>query len=221
MDRRAPQTLRDASARKRRLAEVPTKPHVSSLNAWVTSHNSSANQRMPWFDPGDAGNEAAVMFLLESPGPKADSANGSGIISVDNADQTAKNLWSLRANAGLVERAIHWNVVPAYLGTDERRVKAPSPTQVANGVALLAEVVALLPKLQVVVPMGGPAKRGWGMYCQKHPNNLVAVPTWHPSGQGLASPGKRVTAQQAVNRAALLIFGVEGCQPLPRGLGSG
>ena len=158
MDRRASQTLRDALARERRLAEVQTSPCVSTLNAWVASHNSGSTQRMPWFDPGDAGNDAAVLFLLESPGPKSDSANGSGIISVDNADQTAKNLWSLRANAGLVERAIHWNVVPAYLGTDDRRVKAPSPTQVADGVALLAEVVALMPELQVVVPMGGPAK---------------------------------------------------------------
>ena len=32
-------------------------------------------------------------------------------------------------------------------------------------------------------------KRERGLYCQKHPNNLVAVPTWHPNEQGLAQAG--------------------------------
>ena len=205
MDRHAPQTLKDASERERRLAEAQTAPHVAGLNEWVAAKNDGSRLQMPWFDPGDAGQEARVLFLLESPGPKADAKNGSGIISIDNADQTATNLWSLRASAGLQERAVHWNVVPFYLGTAERRVKAPSPSQVDGGVELLAEVISLLPELQIVVPMGTPAKRGWGAYCQKHPNNLVAVPTWHPSGQGLASPGKREAAQLAINRVASLV----------------
>lgn len=205
MDPQAPRTLRAASEREKRLREVHSAPQVAGLNAWVASHNSRSTQRMPWFDPGDAGNEARVLFLLESPGPKSDAAQGSGIISVDNDDQTAKNLWSLRAKAGLIKHAIHWNIVPAYLGTVEKRVNAPSPSQVADGVSLLADVVALLPELQVVVPMGTPAKRGWGLFCQKHPNNLVVMPTWHPSGQGLASPGKREAAQLALSRVAMVL----------------
>jgi hypothetical protein len=92
MEVRAPKALADPGRLEARLQDLNS-AHVADLNNWVRSQNAKRRQQMPWFDPGDAGVAARVLFLLESPGPMANADKGSSVVSIDNNDDTAKNLW--------------------------------------------------------------------------------------------------------------------------------
>ena len=201
MDQHQPRTLGDASCLSARLMQVHSASHIAPLNEWVQREAAKRRLSIPWFDPGDAGTEARVMFLLESPGPMSDAGKGSGIISVDNDDLTAANLWSLRRDAGLADNvAVHWNGVPWYLGS----VTAPTESERKRGIGLLKSLLPLFPNLEVVVPMGNAAKQVWAMYCIEKPNNLAVVPTWHPSGRGIAAPGRRAEVERALRTVAFM-----------------
>jgi hypothetical protein len=178
-----------------RLAQLDA-PHVAALNAWVRREGQKRRLDIPWFDPGDAGVGARVVLLLESPGPKSTAQSGSGIISVDNNDPTAENVWTFRRDAGLVEGVLHWNAVPWYLGKGAKVTEQ----DLNRALGLLRSLLLLLPALEIVVPMGNSAKRLWGRYCNDRPNNLVVIPTWHPSALGLAQPGRREEVVAAMNR---------------------
>lgn len=198
MDRLAAKALRGGQEVAARLRERDA-PHVADLNEWVRRENEKRGIIMPWFDPGDAGTSARVMLLLESPGPKSTATGGgSGVISVDNNDATAANCWALRRDASLLDGVVHWNAVPWYLGSSDQSVVAPGSSELRRGVSLMRSLLPLLPELRVVVPMGNAAKRMWGLYCDARPNNLIVVPTWHPSGQGLAGAGKRAEVLAAL-----------------------
>jgi hypothetical protein len=56
--------------------------------------------------------------LLEAPGGRA---VGSGFVSRNNPDETAKNFFLLNQEAGLPRsRTVTWNVVPWYVGSGEK-----------------------------------------------------------------------------------------------------
>jgi hypothetical protein len=65
---------------------------------------------VPDFDPLDGGVNAACLFVLEAPGSRA---VGSGFVSRDNPDETAKN-WMLLNHAAKMDRrrVAVWNIVP-------------------------------------------------------------------------------------------------------------
>ncbi|GAB7102623.1 hypothetical protein JCM4814A_09370 [Streptomyces phaeofaciens JCM 4814] len=99
-------------------------------------------ESVPWFDPASGGVEARGLFLLEAPGQKSVGAEaglrrtGTGIICVDNDDQTAQNCWTLRSEAGLPYReSLHWNIVPWYLGSADR-IAAPGQTEIQTATQL-------------------------------------------------------------------------------------
>jgi hypothetical protein len=176
-------------------------PHVAALNAWVRHESEKRLLDIPWFDPGDAGVGARVVLLLESPGPKSTAQSGSGIISVDNNDPTAENVWTFRRDAGLIDGVLHWNAVPWYLGQGTKLTEQ----DLNRALGMLRSLVLLVPALEVVVPMGNAAKRLWGRYCNGKPNNLVVVPTWHPSALGLAHPGRKEDVVVAMHRVQRLV----------------
>jgi hypothetical protein len=90
--------------------------HVPPLNRLVDEINAGRDAHLaPWFDPDGGGINARVLFLLENPGRRATAARGSGLISADNADDTAANFFRLRDQASLPrDRLVAWNVVPWY-----------------------------------------------------------------------------------------------------------
>ncbi|WP_328690149.1 uracil-DNA glycosylase [Streptomyces phaeochromogenes] len=199
----APRALRDPAVLSARLSAVRTDPNVRPLNDWVEKLRSRLGdgEAVPWFDPACGGVQARSLFLLEAPGQKAMGEEaalrrtGSGLISVDNDDQTAQNCWMLRAEAGLpYGESVHWNVVPWYLGTADR-IAAPGRTEIQRAAPFLHEVIAMLPALEVVVPMGRKAQAGWAAYQERYAPKVHTLPTWHPSPRVFAS---RPTARQEV-----------------------
>jgi len=106
----APKSLADSSARKARLAAL-SQPHVAPLAAYVQRLRQAAGHtgRVPDFDPLDGGILAECLFLLEAPGGRA---VGSGFVSRNNPDETAKNFFLLNQEAGLSRACtVTWNVV--------------------------------------------------------------------------------------------------------------
>jgi hypothetical protein len=57
-------------------------PHVRPLNALVDRWNGD-RLRVPYADPDSGGIHANILFLHESPGPRASAEHGSGLVSTD------------------------------------------------------------------------------------------------------------------------------------------
>src|SRR6516162_8039324 len=93
---------------------------------------------VPNVDPNDAGVNARVLVLLETPGPKSVA---SGFVSCDNPDPSAANLAQALDDASLARSdVLLWNVVPQCLST---------ATQNRNASA--AEILAAAPDLQAFI----------------------------------------------------------------------
>lgn len=155
MDR--PKLLGEAEALKERLSHVDD-DHVAPLSAFVRQLRTEmgAGAAIPYFDPWDGGVEAEVMFLLEAPGPKARS---SGFVSMNNPDETAKNLFEICHEAGIARKQmITWNTVPWYIG-QEGRIRPANSFDIKAGIESLAELLKLLPKLRAIVLVGGKAQK--------------------------------------------------------------
>ncbi|NNG37762.1 uracil-DNA glycosylase [Flexivirga sp. ID2601S] len=148
-----------------------------------------------------------MLFLLESPGPMArpddtvgHGSNPSGLISVDNDDPTAEALWHFRSQARLLTDCVHWNAIPWYIpggkitSADERQA-----------LPLLGELLAMLPRLEAVVPMGRVAQRVWTRYSLATATRYVTLPTWHPAARSLNQPGARDHVAMTCKRSAALL----------------
>ena len=160
----SPRGNRDPAVVASKLARL-NDPPVKPLNDLVRRIDAARDEEStPWFDPDGGGVAARVLMLLECPGAKSSRARGSGIISLDNDDQTAENLFTLQQEAGLARSwAVNWNIVPWYLPAGNRTANA-SAADVRRAAPWLSEVITLLPRLRVVVLMGRRAQQGWDLY---------------------------------------------------------
>jgi uracil-DNA glycosylase len=152
-----PKTLGDPEARQLRLTELH-EAHIAPLTSFVESLRAEAGPgaAIPYFDPWDGGVEAQILFLLEAPGAKA---KGSGFVSRNNPDETAKNLFELCRKAELHrKKTVIWNAVPWYIGTGAR-IRAATPSDLEAGLRPLSRILDLLPNLQAVVFLGRKAEK--------------------------------------------------------------
>jgi uracil-DNA glycosylase len=94
-------------------------------------------------------------MILEAPGPKAIA---SGLVSLDNEDQTARNLKSQLAEVKMARQdVVLWNVVPWYLG-DGQRIEAATRADIDSGKPYLQRLVLLLPRLECILLFGEKAR---------------------------------------------------------------
>ena len=137
--------------------------HVAPLQALVDEIRQDRDtDSVPYVDPDSGGVGAPVLFILESPAGPA--ALGSGMLSPDNDDETAANMWRLYEQAGLPRSVgLHWNVVPWYVGEDGKEENV-SPRDVLEGGLWLDRLLDLLPELRLVVTMGKPAEKAFQTY---------------------------------------------------------
>lgn len=199
MHQNAPGALRSPDEVAARTARWETSPMLAPLRDYLATIER-AGHRTPRFDPDDAGVAARVLLVLEAPGTMSDAAKGSGFISVDNGDQTASNCWRARAESGLIDGVMHWNIVPWYLGA---ATKKPTDLQLADGAVRLRYLIDLLPELTTVVLCGEYAKRGWRRIADIFDGNSPdVIETWHPSPSSLNFGTKRKEFTAALARAA-------------------
>ena len=153
-------------------------PHIAPLTAYVEQLRI---QHPDWefqeFDPLDGGVDADLLFLLEKPGPMTSPKTkvaGSGFISRNNDDPTAEAVFAFMEQAGIArKRVVLWNVIPGWNGT----IKIGA-AELRAGVEALADLLQLLPKLKVVVLVGGQARRATK---QVQAMNLRVFISAHPS----------------------------------------
>lgn len=155
--------------------------HVAPVQALVDQiRQERGTVSVPYVDPDSGGIRARVLFILESPASPA--ALGSGMLSPDNDDETAANMWRLYEKSGLNRsHALHWNAVPWYVGEDghEKSVKSE---QVLEGALWLDRLLDLLPDLLLVVTMGKPAAKAFKAYVDAHGGHNVGwLSAPHPS----------------------------------------
>jgi uracil-DNA glycosylase len=152
-----PKLLSDPQAVADRL-RLRDQPHVASLTAFAGRLRlaSGAGAGVPDFDPWDGGVRARCLFLLEAPGARA---VGSGFVSRNNPDETAKSFWLLNREAGIArEETIVWNVVPWYVGA-HGRIRAARANDVRRATSHLRELLEMLPRLETAVLVGRAAQR--------------------------------------------------------------
>jgi uracil-DNA glycosylase len=156
-----------------------SQPHVQSLSAFRKRLLQALPPEafVPNFDPLDAGIEARVLLLLETPGrvPRK-----TLFTSLDNPSATSKNLKSLVAESGLKRsNLLMWNLVPWDIGL-ETKVQPTTSAHHSVGTRALLELLALLTKLHAVVFIGTKAQVAMPTVRDGH-KNLALIPCPHPS----------------------------------------
>ena len=172
-----PRLHAEQSEVQRKLALLD-EPHVAPLTAFVRRLRAELGEEtVPWFDPTEAGVEARILLLLQSPGPKAAPPLGSGFISPHNNDQSAENMWGIQREVGIDRRheLCTWNVVPWYVP----RTQPLGEAEFARARPMLHELLQLLPDLHVIVLFGGKARDAWRR--AKLDSALPVLTTWHTS----------------------------------------
>lgn len=165
------------AAKQARLREE----HIAAVQALVDEiRTARGTESVPYVDPDSGGLHARVLFILESPASPA--ALGSGMLSPDNDDETAANMWRLYEQSNLPRTAgLHWNAVPWYVGEDGKE-KAVRARQVLEGAVWLDRLLDLLPHLRLVVTMGKPAEQAFKVYVDAHgPDHVEWLAAPHPS----------------------------------------
>ncbi|MEH8993132.1 uracil-DNA glycosylase [Klebsiella quasipneumoniae subsp. quasipneumoniae] len=164
----------------RRRQSLLTAPHMQPLTAYVESirERLGDNVFIPDFDPLDGGINAEFIFLFEKPGPQTDLRNGgSGFISRDNNDDTAKAIFCFMQSIGLDrKRTLLWNTIPAW---DNSR--AYQALHVRKGIEILDELLPLLSNLKTIILVGKQAQkarkwlkaRGYDIAESYHPSPCV------------------------------------------------
>jgi len=174
----APKSLGKAQHRAERLAQLRA-PHISELTAFVERIRTErgCGDEVPYFDPADGGISAECLYVLEAPGPRAVA---SGFISRNNPDETAKNWLELNAAAGVPrKKTITCNVVPWYIGSNGK-IRPATSKDIEDGWPYLLQLIDMLPRLRVVVLVGGKAQRVAPLLRRDRPSlRLMDCP--HPS----------------------------------------
>lgn len=144
-----------------------------------------ANGRwLPYIAPMHGGVEARMLTVLRDPGPKAHNEGGSGMLCIENADQSAETQSKLMEHAGLLAADfLPWNAYPWYIN------RAPTRVELEEGAAALRGLIEILPKLEIVMLQGIHARDVWRMALEQDPGlyrrRLFVLETCHPSNQAL------------------------------------
>jgi hypothetical protein len=171
--------MRDKGFREEQLADVRAE-HVAPINALVDRiKDPAAELWAPYIVSGYGGTSARLLSVLRDPGPKTKlDHGGSGLLSTDNDDPTAKGIADGLSAAGIaVTDVLPWNIYPWYIN------RKPTTVELDAGAAPLVELIALLPELRVVMLHGGSAHQSWRRLVRNHPEirtrGLTVIETFH------------------------------------------
>ena len=176
-------------------------PHVAPINALVDELTDRCGLgRVPYVAPVYGGVGARALCLLQSPGRMTDGQHGgSGFLSPENDDAGAELFATQLDEAGISARSIlAWNAYPWYTG------RRPSAAELDAGVEPLRQLLGLLPRLQVVLLLGGSARDSWKRLA-RHPGaapRLKVVPTHLTSSRAFIGSPEVRAARMADLRAA-------------------
>ena len=155
---------------------------MQPLAGYVRELRARGAGYVPDFDPLDGGVRARLLLLLEKPGPKTFPPRGSGFVSRNTDDPTARAIhrFMLQAEVPRCETVL-WNIVPWWNGTI-----AMTAAEKRLGAAEVPALLALLPELRGVILAGNAA---WELGAtQFRDAGLPLFRCVHPSPQARAGP---------------------------------
>lgn len=159
-----------------RLAILGT-PRFAPLEAW-RARLAEGGRRVPHVDPLDGGVDARLLLLLETPGPGDAPIR---FVSRDNPSGTGRNLSRFLAEAGIVRQdTLLWNAVPRIVHAPGARNRALTRAEIREGAETIPALIALLPRLAVVVLAGRVAAQARQTIADARSSiTIVEIP--HPS----------------------------------------
>lgn len=171
-------------------------PHIAPINRLVDELQRERGAKMPYVAPHYAGIKAELLFIFQDPGPMTDdSRGGSGFLCAENDDPTAQLFSECLDQVGLTpDRIITWNASP-WLRPDPK--EKLTPRELEAGIEPTMRLLALLPKLRVVMLMGGEARNGWARLRKQHPavqDRYHVLESLHPSGRGITNGSRHTKA---------------------------
>ena len=202
----APKSLADPAAVAHRRSLLYG-PHLAPLAPYLAALRA-AHGEVPDPDPLDGGADARLLLLLETPGPRI---GRSGIVSRDNPTGTAANLFGALAVAGIARRdTLIWNAVPWVIHAPGALNRAPRRGEIAAGLATLPRLLALLPRLAVVVLSGRVAGEAGPVLAALRPD-LPVLRMPHPSPTYLCtSPAHPERIRTVLGEASALLLPASG-----------
>ena len=188
--------------------------HVAPVQALVDEiRRERGTESVPYVDPDSGGAGARVLFILESPAGPA--ALGSGMLSPDNNDETAANMWRLYEQGACRARpACTGTPCPGTSARTAERSRS-SPATCWEGAVWLDRLLDRLPDLRLIVTMGKHAKDAFQAYVDVHGGDRVAwLAAPHCSGQAKSHPpGRRTTATSSASPCSTTALANEYASP--------
>jgi hypothetical protein len=184
-------------------------PHIAPINKLVDSLRAHA--WAPYVAPVHGGVDARVLTLLRDPGPATQETLGSGFLSVENDDPTAARLHELLESVGLgAPDTVLWNAYPWYIN------RAPKAAELEEGVGPILDLIALMPKLKVVLLQGRSARDSWRRVTRRAPKlvgklGLTVIDTYHPGRQALWHKDPGVRAERLAHQVAAFQLAASVC----------
>ncbi|MEV4990191.1 uracil-DNA glycosylase [Pseudarthrobacter sp. LMD1-1-1.1] len=185
--------MRDPAFKAKQFAGVHL-PHVTEVNQLVESLRQSGLSSggrgwVPYVAPIHGGTEAHILSILRDPGPMTHESKGSGMLCVENYDDSAALQCELLASVELTPADLTpWNTYPWYRHDQSSGLRS---SQITEGLAPLGRLIELMPNLEVVLLQGGEAQTLWKRFTRKHPRiatQYTAVGTYHPGKTALRTP---------------------------------
>lgn len=182
-------------------------PHVRPLNSLADVIADSVglpHGHVPYVDPDQGGIGARMLVLLDNPSTKAESGTGSGLLSLDNNDRTARNCREAYERHGVSHAdVVHWNVVPFPVAGIKNG--GSTPAERARSVQWTKAFVELCPRIEIVLLLGAAARDGWAR--SEIDRDLYVVPGKipHCSARGLNTGGGRERFESAIAQVAEML----------------
>jgi len=133
-------------------------PRIAPITDLVDALRQQRPYDVPYVAPMYGGVEARLLTVLTSPGRQTRMApGGTGLMCIENPDRAAATVKHLISEADIDPREMTpWNACPWF--TDG---PGPASAELETGVEPWAQLIKLLPDLQVMMLMGGDARNGW------------------------------------------------------------
>lgn len=151
-----------------------------------------------------------MLLIARDPGPMTNpSGGGSGFLCLENDDASAElRAWLLDEVGIAASRVTAWNAYPWYIN------RKPTANELDAGVEPLRRLLALLPRVSVVMLNGGEAKVVWAKFKVKYQRiaeRYQLLPTYHTSKQAFiakaAVRAERLANLRAVHKEAKRLIG--------------
>lgn len=170
--------------------------HIAPFNRMVDELRT-ADEWMPHVAPLYGGTGARVLSLFRDPGPATQEGAGSGMLCIENRDESAKLHHSLVTDAGIrFDQLMTWNAFPWYIN------RAPKSPEITRAMPVLNRVIGLCPDLDVVLLHGVSSRQAWRSYRTAYPQSarrLHVIETYHTSRQAFWHPDEAVRTMRMDN----------------------